>query len=138
LLHRLARTWSFACLSQLRGCSCRNWLQLKAAFPKVCTETLLSSWFPRHAQRQRPASAATAAPARSPTAREARKWSAALLKQVYEADPVCCPRCGAELKIIAFIKRHQTEVIEKILRHCGLWEEATARGSPAAQISVKG
>ena len=28
---------------------------------------------------------------------------------------------------ISFIERRQTEVIEKILRHCGLWEEAAAR-----------
>jgi hypothetical protein len=33
------------------------------------------------------------------------------------------------MRIIAFIARHQTEVIEKILRHCGLWEE---RGPPPA------
>jgi len=85
---------------------------------------------------------------RPTTAREARKgWAclradlhrqAALIKQVYEADPLCCPRCGAELKIIAFIERHQTDVIEKILRHCGLWEEPSARAPPAADISVKG
>jgi len=30
------------------------------------------------------------------------------------------------MKIIAFIERHQTEVIQKILRHCGLWEEQAA------------
>ena len=75
-------------------------------------------------------------PVRSPTAREARKGWAALLKQVYEADPLCCPKCGAEMKIIAFIERHQTEVIEKILRHCGLWEQSSARGPPAAQKAV--
>jgi hypothetical protein len=66
----------------------------------------------------------------SPTAREARKGWAALVKQVYEADPLLCPRCGATMRIIAFIERHQTEVIEKILRHCGLWEEEGARGPP--------
>jgi hypothetical protein len=57
--------------------------------------------------------------------------------QVYEADPLCCPGCGAELKIIAFIERHQTEVIEKNLRHCGLWEESSARGPPAMAGPVK-
>jgi hypothetical protein len=29
------------------------------------------------------------------------------------------------------IERRQTEVIEKILRHCGRWEESPARGPPA-------
>jgi hypothetical protein len=80
----------------------------------------------------------TALPARSPTAREARKGWAVLINQVYEADPLGCPRCGAELKIIAFIERHQSDVIEKILRHCGLWEEAAARAPPSAKVWVAG
>jgi hypothetical protein len=53
------------------------------------------------------------------------------------------------MKIIAFIERHQTEVtclrrrgrgrqVERILRHCGLWDEASARAPPAAERSVKG
>lgn len=42
------------------------------------------------------------------------------------------------MKIIAFIERHQTEVIEKILRHCGLWEEQAARAPPAAKVPVAG
>jgi len=97
----------------------------------------------QRAQRQPPASA----PARSPTAREARKGWAALIKQVYEADPLCCPKCGSEMKIIAFIERHQTEVIEKILRHCGLCqpaeasaqagEEQPARSPPGSAERVK-
>ena len=56
-----------------------------------------------------------------------------MLKQVYEADPLLCPKCGSEMKIIALIERHQTEVIENILRHCGLWEE---RGPPQAAKPV--
>jgi len=85
----------------------------------------------QRSQRQPRAAAETGVGARPPSAREARKGWAALIKQVYEADPLCCPRCGAELKIIAFIERRQTEVIEKILRHCGRWEESPARGPPA-------
>jgi len=92
----------------------------------------------QRAQRQPPPTAGTAAPARPPTAREARKGWAALIKQVCEADPLCCPRCGSAMKIIAFIERHQTEVIEKILRHCGLWEESPARGPPVADLVVEG
>ena len=42
------------------------------------------------------------------------------------------------MKIIAFIEPHQTEVIEKILRHCRLWEEGPARAPPSAKISVAG
>ena len=91
----------------------------------------------QRAKRQPVAAPGTADPVRPPTAREARKGWAALLKQVYEADPLCCPKCGSEMKIIAFIERRQTEVIEKILRHCGLWEESPARSPPAPGMTVE-
>ena len=47
-----------------------------------------------------------------------------------------CAKCGAEMKIISFIERDQREVIEKILRHCGLWEEAPARAPPPVRETV--
>ena len=46
-------------------------------------------------------------------------------------DPLLCPECGATMKVISFIEPPQQDVIEKILRHCGLWEEP-ARGSLTA------
>jgi len=60
---------------------------------------------------------------------------ARLIKRVYEVDPLCCSQCGGQMKIISFIERHQADVIERILRHCGRWEGpirtlATARGPP--------
>ena len=48
----------------------------------------------------------------------------------YEADPLKCPNCGGTMKVISFIERHRTEVIEKILRHCGLWKETPTRAPP--------
>jgi hypothetical protein len=90
----------------------------------------------QRAQRQ-PTPAGTGIPARSPMAREARQGWATLIKQVYAADPICCPKCGSAMKI-SFIERHQTGVIEKILRHCGLWEESPARAPPAAKVPVTG
>jgi Putative transposase len=92
----------------------------------------------QRAHRPSSAAATNASPAQPPTAREARKGWAALIKQVYESDPLSCPKCGSQMKIIAFIERHQTEVIETILRHCGLWEEGSARGPPAAQAKAVG
>ncbi|HRZ54264.1 MAG TPA: AraC family transcriptional regulator ligand-binding domain-containing protein [Candidatus Paceibacterota bacterium] len=56
----------------------------------------------------------------------------------YAADPICCPKCGTTMRIVAFIERHQTEVIEKILRHCGLWDEPSARAPLSAKLSVTG
>jgi len=44
-----------------------------------------------------------------------------LIKRVYEIDPLACPQCGGTMKEIAFIEPPQADVIEKILRHCGLW-----------------
>ena len=54
-----------------------------------------------------------------------RRW-AALIKRVYEVDPLICPKCGGEMRVIAFIERRQRDVIRKILEHCGLWEEPRA------------
>ena len=45
-------------------------------------------------------------------------------------DPLKCPTCGGKMKVISFIERHQTVVIEKILRHCGLWKETPSRATP--------
>jgi hypothetical protein len=58
-----------------------------------------------------------------------------LIKRVYEVDPLECPCCGGRMKIVSFIERRQTDVIERILRHCGLWEgplrtRASARSPP--------
>ena len=45
-----------------------------------------------------------------------------LIKRVYEVNPLECPQCGGVMKIISFIERGQQDVVERILRHCGLWE----------------
>ena len=56
------------------------------------------------------------------------------LKKVWEVDPLECPKCHAEMKIISFISKSQPEVIRKILLHLGLWEEKT-RPPPSSDIS---
>jgi hypothetical protein len=65
-------------------------------------------------------------------ARASQTW-AMLIKRVYEVDPLCCPQCGSQMKVIAFIEPPQGDVIEKILRHCGLWQPSTARPPPAEE-----
>ena len=49
-------------------------------------------------------------------------------------DPFDCPRCGAEMKMIALIDDHV--VIEKVLRHLDLWPENSlpARAPPEPVI----
>ena len=59
-----------------------------------------------------------------------------LIKRVYEIDPLACPRCGGQMKVVAFIELPQRDVIEKILRHCGLWHPSTPRAPPAGDGSV--
>ncbi|MDG1808281.1 MAG: hypothetical protein P8I27_10305, partial [Pirellulaceae bacterium] len=49
-----------------------------------------------------------------------------------------CPECGGAMKIISFIERRQSDVIQRILRHCGLWQgfirtHASPRAPPAAK-----
>jgi hypothetical protein len=57
---------------------------------------------------------------------------AALIKCVYEVDPLKCPKCGGEMKVIGFID--ESAVIEKILRNCNLWKEPAPRPPPAKTL----
>ena len=66
---------------------------------------------------------------RKPSGRSSATW-AMLIKRVYELDPLACPQCGGEMIVVAFIEPPQADVIEKILRHCGLWNESSARAPP--------
>ena len=43
-----------------------------------------------------------------------RSW-AQLIKRIYEVDPLVCPLCGSEMKVVGFIIDHA--VVGKILRH---------------------
>lgn len=64
------------------------------------------------------------------------RW-AALIKKVYEIDPLVCPKCGGRMRIISFIeKRDQTAIIQKILKHCGLWTEPEGRAPPADDFQL--
>ena len=57
------------------------------------------------------------------------------IKKIYEADPLCCPKCGGEMKIIGFITDQQ--VIRQILKHLGLWTLAPSRDPPITNSSLK-
>ena len=52
------------------------------------------------------------------------------IKKVYEIDPLACPQCGATMKVVGFIDPPQREVIEKILKHHGLWHQPSERAPP--------
>jgi hypothetical protein len=55
-------------------------------------------------------------PRRIPSA----KWRE-LIKKVWESDPLLCPKCSREMRIVSLI--NERDVIERILRHLGLWEQ---------------
>ena len=67
-----------------------------------------------------------------------RRW-AELIRLVYEVDPLVCPKCGGQMRVIALIQ--EPAVIDKILRHlrekgrdarAGPW----ATGPPGAGASA--
>jgi len=59
---------------------------------------------------------------------------AALIKRVYELDPLHLPACGGTMRIIGFIDKCRSEVVGKILRHCALWK--TAETPPPVKSTV--
>jgi hypothetical protein len=95
----------------------------------------------RRKQAEAPAaeqSGSSASPAAEPApahSRASQTW-AMLIKRVFEIDPLICPRCSGQMKIVAFLEPPQGDVIEKILRHCGLWSPAAPRAPPAGDLRV--
>ena len=46
------------------------------------------------------------------------KGWAEMIRKVFEVDPLICPQCGGEMKVISFIEDHK--VIDKIIAHLKL------------------
>lgn len=61
---------------------------------------------------------------------------AMLIKRVYEADPMACPKCGSEMTVVSFIQPPQKEVIDRILEHCGLRRSPEPRAPPNMDDSI--
>jgi len=60
---------------------------------------------------------------------EYRKNWARLIQKIYEVDPLTCPKCSGKMKVISVIE--DEDVIKKILKHLGLWDQK-ARPPPKA------
>ena len=59
----------------------------------------------------------------------ARAAWARLIRKIYEADPLECPKCNGRMRVIALIE--DPGIIHRILDHLGLWAPlATARSPP--------
>jgi hypothetical protein len=54
------------------------------------------------------------------SSKEFRQNWARLIQKIYEVDPFVCPKCWGQMHIISFIE--ELDIIEKILRHFGLWD----------------
>ena len=67
--------------------------------------------------------------------RSSQTW-AMLIKRVYEVDPLSCPQCGGQMKVVAFLEPPQGDVIEEILKHCGLWQASSPRAPPDVEDLV--
>ena len=57
-----------------------------------------------------------------------RRW-AELLRRILEVDPLACPRCGEEMRIVSFITEPKT--IDRILEHLRRRTETSRRRQPA-------
>ena len=99
-------------------------------------------WYSNRARGERAKVLKAQAPAtKSPTqpervsefATRAKAAWARLIRKVYEADPLECPKCKGPMRIIALIE--DPAVVRRILEHLGRWApEATERGPPTARI----
>ncbi|MBD3322397.1 MAG: hypothetical protein GF350_14950 [Chitinivibrionales bacterium] len=69
----------------------------------------------------------------TPVQARGRLW-AALVRYVFEVDPLKCPSCGGTMKIVSLIE--EPPVIEKILRHCKLWKDASPRPPPDERVGT--
>ena len=88
------------------------------------------------AAAEQPAASSSADAARVPAPSRCSQTWAMLIKRVYEVDALACPQCGGQMKVITFIEPPQGDVIEKILRHCGLWHPSSPRAPPAGESWV--
>ena len=64
-----------------------------------------------------------------------KSW-ARLIQKIYEVDPLVCPRCGGEMRIIAFIEDYK--VVKKILDYLGIYEFERKRPPPKAAEDPEG
>jgi hypothetical protein len=89
-------------------------------------------WYSNKSRGMRKKAEAEASPASSseetaPTG-SSQSW-AMLIKRVYEVDPLCCLECG-QMQMVSFIAPPQADVIEEVLKYCGLWQSRSPRAPP--------
>jgi hypothetical protein len=65
-----------------------------------------------------------------------QNW-ARFIQKIYEIDPLICPKCQGEKKIIAVIDQYY--IFKKILNHLGLWlrnhDPPTEKMNPIPEVT---
>ncbi len=56
------------------------------------------------------------------------------IKRIYEVDPLVCPSCDGEMKVVAFISEHA--VVDKILRHLRRRDELERERGPPGHTGL--
>lgn len=56
-----------------------------------------------------------------------RSW-ARLIQKIYEVDPLICPRCGGDMRVIALLEDYK--VVKKILDYLSIYESQRKRPPP--------
>jgi len=56
-----------------------------------------------------------------------RSW-ARLIQKIYEIDPLICPKCRGDMRIVAFIEGYK--IVKKILDYLGIYKLERKRPSP--------
>ncbi|MBU2563153.1 MAG: hypothetical protein KJ568_01730 [Actinobacteria bacterium] len=62
-----------------------------------------------------------------------RSW-ARLIQKIYEVDPLICPKCGGDMRVIAFIEDYK--IIKKILDYLGIYEFGKKRSPPKIDTTL--
>ena len=55
-----------------------------------------------------------------PTSKQFRRRWAMLIQKICEVDPLCCPNCKKQMRIISILEAGPT--VKKILEHIDLWD----------------
>ena len=97
-------------------------------------------WYSNRARGERAKALKAQQPAKTSPAPEAAvsefatrakaTW-ARLIRKVYEADPLVCPKCKGPMRVIALID--DPTVVRRILEHLGRWAPEPAERGPPAQ-----
>ncbi len=121
-----------------------QWLELLCRHIPDRTEHLVRyvGWYSNRARGERAKAlkaqhalatpAAPVEPVREFASRAKAAW-ARLIRKVYEADPLKCPKCKAPMRVIALID--DPHVVRRILEHLGRWAPEAMERGPSAPAS---